>query len=220
MLATNTWNTCVQCISLCAVHFSTVSNKSLQWVSPTPQSTLDKFSRQYNLFRGGMLWRRKFQALRYQGCYCPELLPILTAEWLDSSPPNIGVDGLNPPGHKCDNRKGHFGGWIYPEYSVAWMTAVVGFDSWQCISLQYSDFGDGRINPSRCHSLTHLQILESGWQELVRTGYWTQSLMSGVSLPRLVLSSRTVIWIVHILLVRNKVQSLSLPKASWQSHHT
>ena len=34
------------------------------------------------------------------------------------------------------------GGWIYPEYSVAWMTHVVGFDYWQLIikehNLQYS----------------------------------------------------------------------------------
>ena len=58
-----------------------------------------------------------------------ELLPGLTAKWLESSPPNIGVDGLNPRGLKCDNRKGYIGGWIYPEYSVAWLIPVVGFDS-------------------------------------------------------------------------------------------
>ena len=65
----------------------------------------------------------------YQGCYRTELLPSLTSEWFDSSPPNIGVDSLNPRGHKCDNRKGHVGGWIYPVYSVAWMIPVVGIDS-------------------------------------------------------------------------------------------
>ena len=30
---------------------------------------------------------------------------------------------------KCNNRKGYVGGWIYPEYSVAWFIPVVGFDS-------------------------------------------------------------------------------------------
>ena len=52
---------------------------------------------------------------KYQGCYHTELLPSWTAEWLESSPPNIGVDGLNPYGLKCDNLKGYVGGWIYPE---------------------------------------------------------------------------------------------------------
>ena len=42
---------------------------------------------------------------------------------------NIGVNGPNPRGLKCDNRKGYIGGWIYPEYSVAWLIPVVGFDS-------------------------------------------------------------------------------------------
>ena len=63
--------------------------------------------------------------------YRTELLPSLTAEWLESSPPNTGVDGLNPRSLKCDNQKGYIGGWIYPEYSVAWLIPVVGFDSWQ-----------------------------------------------------------------------------------------
>ena len=58
-----------------------------------------------------------------------ELLPSLTAGWLESSPPNIGVDGSNPRGLKCDDRNGYIGGWIYPEYSVAWLIPVVGFDS-------------------------------------------------------------------------------------------
>ena len=40
-------------------------------------------------------WRR-FQTISYQGCYRTELLPSLTIEWLESSTPNIGVDGLNP----------------------------------------------------------------------------------------------------------------------------
>ena len=29
---------------------------------------------------------------------------------------NTGVEGSNPRGLKCDNRKGYIGGWIYPEY--------------------------------------------------------------------------------------------------------
>ena len=61
--------------------------------------------------------------------YRTELLPSLMAEWLESSPPNIGGDGLSPHGLKCDNQKGYIGGWIYPEYSVAWLIPVVGFDS-------------------------------------------------------------------------------------------
>ena len=47
------------------------------------------------------------------------ILKILTAEWLESSPPNIGVGGSNSRGLKCDNQKGYVAGWIYPEYSVA-----------------------------------------------------------------------------------------------------
>ena len=58
----------------------------------------------------------RFQALRYQGCYRTELLPSLTAEWFESSPPNTGVDGSNPRGLKSDNQKGYVGGWNYPEY--------------------------------------------------------------------------------------------------------
>ena len=54
---------------------------------------------------------------------------IFAAKWLESSPPNIGVDDSNPRGLKCDNRKGYVGGWIYPEYSVPWLIPVVGFDS-------------------------------------------------------------------------------------------
>ena len=65
-------------------------------------------------------------------------LPSLTAEWLESSPPNIGVDCSNPRGPKYDNRKGYIRGWIYPEYSVAWLIPVVGFDSWQCSAVQCS----------------------------------------------------------------------------------
>ena len=61
--------------------------------------------------------------------YRTELLPSLMAEWLEPSPPNIRVDGSNPRCLKRDNRKGYVGGWIYPEYSVAWMIYVVGFDS-------------------------------------------------------------------------------------------
>ena len=30
---------------------------------------------------------------------------------------------------KCDNQKGYICGWVYPEYSVAWLILVVGFDS-------------------------------------------------------------------------------------------
>ena len=56
------------------------------------------------------------------------VLPSLTAEWLKASPPNIGVDGSKPRGLECDNQKGYIGGGIYPEYSVAWMIPVVGFD--------------------------------------------------------------------------------------------
>ena len=51
---------------------------------------------------------------------------------LEPSPPNIWVDCLNPFGLKCDNRKGYIGGWIYLDYSVAWMIPVVGFDCLQC----------------------------------------------------------------------------------------
>ena len=85
----------------------------------------------------GMPWWRRFQALMYQGCYRTELLPSLTAEWLESSPPNIGVEGSNPRGLKFDNRKGYVGGWIYPEYSLAWLIPVVGFDSWQYCTVLY-----------------------------------------------------------------------------------
>ena len=55
-------------------------------------------------YNGGLPWWRRFQALRYQRCYHTELLPSLAAEWFEPSPPNIGVDGLNPLGLKCDNR--------------------------------------------------------------------------------------------------------------------
>ena len=80
---------------------------------------------------GGLPWWRRFQALRYQGCYRTELLPSLTAEWLETSPPNTEVEGSDPRGLKWDYRKGYVGCWIYPEYSVAWLIPVVGFDSWQ-----------------------------------------------------------------------------------------
>ena len=53
----------------------------------------------------------------------------MTAEWFESSPPNTGVDSLNPRGLKWDKQKGFVGGWIYPDYSVAWLIPVVGFDS-------------------------------------------------------------------------------------------
>ena len=36
-----------------------------------------------------------------------------------------GVDGSNPRGLKCDNRKGYIGGRIYQEYSVAWMIHLI-----------------------------------------------------------------------------------------------
>ena len=38
----------------------------------------------------------------------------------------LWIDGLNPRGLKCDNRKSYVGGWIYPEYSVAWLIPVDG----------------------------------------------------------------------------------------------
>ena len=41
----------------------------------------------------------------YQGCYPSELLPILTAKWLETSPPKTGVNGMNPSGLKCDNQR-------------------------------------------------------------------------------------------------------------------
>ena len=53
----------------------------------------------------------------------------LTAEWLGTSPPNTGVEGSNPRGLKFSNQRVYVGGWIYPEYSVAWLVPVVGFDS-------------------------------------------------------------------------------------------
>ena len=81
---------------------------------------------------GGLPWWRRFQSLRYQGSYRTELLPSLTTEWLETSPSNTGVEGSNFRGLKCDNREGYIGSWIYPEYSVAWLIPVVGFDSWQC----------------------------------------------------------------------------------------
>ena len=37
----------------------------------------------------------------YEECYRNELLPCLTPKWLESSPPNTKVDGLNPRGLKC-----------------------------------------------------------------------------------------------------------------------
>ena len=45
----------------------------------------------------------------------------MMAELLESSPPNIKVDGSNPRGLKVITEKGYVGGWIYPEYSVAWL---------------------------------------------------------------------------------------------------
>ena len=65
--------------------------------------------------------------------------------WLETSPPNTGVEGLNPRGLKCGNQKGYVGRWIYPEYSVAWLIAVVGFDSWQCCI--YSQGTTWRVQP-------------------------------------------------------------------------
>ena len=57
----------------------------------------------------------------FQGRYGTELLPTLTAEWFKPLPPNIRLDGLNPRGLKCVNRGGWgAGGWIDPEYSMAW----------------------------------------------------------------------------------------------------
>ena len=44
---------------------------------------------------------------------------------------------MNHRGLKCDNQKGYVGGWIYPEYSGAWLIPVVGFDSWQYGTVQY-----------------------------------------------------------------------------------
>ena len=41
----------------------------------------------------------------YQGCYPSELLPILTAKWLETSSPKTGVNGMNPSGLKCDNQR-------------------------------------------------------------------------------------------------------------------
>ena len=61
-------------------------------------------------------------------CSALQCIAVQCTEWLEPSPPNIGVDGSNPRGLKCDNRKGYIGGWIYPEDSVAWMIPVVGFD--------------------------------------------------------------------------------------------
>ena len=45
----------------------------------------------------------RFQAIRYEECFCTELLQSWTAKCLESSPPNLGVDGSNPRGLKCDN---------------------------------------------------------------------------------------------------------------------
>ena len=77
-------------------------------------------------------WWHIFQAPRYQECYRTELLPNLTAEWLEFSPPSTGADSSNPSGPKCDNWNVYVGGWINPEYSMAWLKPVVGFDCWQC----------------------------------------------------------------------------------------
>ena len=66
----------------------------------------------------------------------PAVSSVITEKlcWLETSPPNTGVGGSNPRGLKCDNQKGYVGGWIYPEYSVAWLIPVVGFNSCQyCI---------------------------------------------------------------------------------------
>ena len=41
--------------------------------------------------------------------------------------PVPGVEGLNPAVSGV-NGKGYIGGWIYPEYFVAWLIPVVGFD--------------------------------------------------------------------------------------------
>ena len=39
------------------------------------------------------------------------------AKCLESSPPNVGVDGSNPRGLKCYNLKGYVGGFIH---SILW----------------------------------------------------------------------------------------------------
>ena len=48
----------------------------------------------------------------------------LTAKWLETSPPNTGVEGSNPRGLKCDNRKGYIGSWIHP--------VLCGMDDTRC----------------------------------------------------------------------------------------
>ena len=46
---------------------------------------------------------------------------------------------MNPHGLKCENQKGYIGGLIYPEYSVAWLIPIVGFDSGQyCYSTVFN----------------------------------------------------------------------------------
>ena len=49
--------------------------------------------------------RMQIQAPRYQGFQHTGLLPSLTAEWLETSPPNTGFEGLNICGLKYDNKK-------------------------------------------------------------------------------------------------------------------
>ena len=49
-------------------------------------------------------------------------------EWLELLPPVPGVKGLNPADSGVITRKGYIGGWIFPEYFVAWLIPIVGFD--------------------------------------------------------------------------------------------
>ena len=67
--------------------------------------------------------------LRYQVGYCLKLLPSMTAvRVVRALASRSGDQGFKSRSFRCDNRKGYFGGWTYPEYFVALLIPVVGFD--------------------------------------------------------------------------------------------
>ena len=58
----------------------------------------------------------------------------MTAEWLESSPPNIEVGGSNPHGLKCDNQKGYVGSIeLLPSMTAEWLESSppnIWVDNW------------------------------------------------------------------------------------------
>ena len=81
-----------------------------------------------------------------------------------------GGQGFESRSFRCDNRKGYIGGWTYPEYFVAWLILVVGFDCWQhCTTLHFPVQNWSKVHCNKLHYFTQhffLHFITLQWTSL------------------------------------------------------